>query len=66
MTDFISNTSGAALTAFWLFVAAYMLDWNFMGAMFALNMIGFGALAIGGCIIAGAIWLAKHVRITIV
>lgn len=66
MFEFIGNAASASLTAAWLTIITYWMDWDFMGAMFALNTIAFGAIAIGGCLIAGMLWVKRHVRIAIV
>lgn len=66
MLDFIANAASASFTALWMAIICAWMDWDFMGALFTLNMLGFGTLAIGGCLIAVVLWVKRHVRVVII
>lgn len=67
MTDFITNTYGSAFFSFWLgyfwFVTMGVNNGN---AIMMLGGIVFFAVATAAAAVAGVLWIAKHVRVTIV
>lgn len=67
MTDFITNTYGSAFFSFWLgYLWFVTMDINAGNAIVMLAGIAFFAVATATTAVAGIIWIAKHVRITIV
>lgn len=67
MTDFITNTYGSAFFS-WAIGYLWFLTMgiNAGNAIVMLAGIAFFAIATATAAVAGIIWIAKHVRITIV
>ncbi len=67
ITDFITNTYGSALFSFWLgYLWFVTMGVNGGNAIMMLGGVAFFAIATIAAVVAGAIWAAKHIRITII
>lgn len=66
MTDFLANASFTTLVACVAGLICYFFDFQFMGALFTINAMIFATITIGALLLAGALWIKRHVRVTII